>query len=353
MCGTQHHFIPGIVRGYSGMFDNLFNIHDILLLVEKIRQGQTRLILSRVFGSRGSRIGKCWDHIEYPKKNWWDIPEVMERWNLMMSGNRANDYFAYFFDKYLSGNGSLTALTLGCGTGHKELILAEQGSFNLIDAYDLSRARIEHAREKALERDCGRIINYAVGDVFTIDFPRLAYDVTIVEQSLHHFSPLNEILEKIRNSLKPDGYFIFNEFVGPSRFQWTRTQLDVVNGLLASLPERYRIRWKSGTVKRKVHRPSRMGMMLYDATEAVESSRILPLIRSIFNVLEIRGYGGNVLQLLFKDIAQNFLSKDPETKEHLRRCFETEDELLSREGIEHDFVVGICSKRALNGAAYE
>jgi SAM-dependent methyltransferase len=335
------------------MFDNLFNISDFSLLLEKMRQGQTRVILNRVFDGRGTRIGKCWDHVEYPKKNWWDIPEVMERWNLMMSGSRSSDYFAYFFNKYLSSNGNLTALTLGCGTGHKELILAERGSFDLIDAYDLSSVRINHAREKALERECGKVINYAVGDVFTIDFPRLAYDVTIVEQSLHHFSPLDEILGKIHDSLKPEGYFIFNEFVGPSRFQWTRTQLDVVNELLASLPERYRVRWKSGTIKRRVHRPGRLGMMLYDSTEAVESSRILPLIAKIFNVLEIRGYGGNVLQLLFKDIAQNFLSKDPETQGHLRRCFEAEDELLSRDVIEHDFVVGICSKRPLNGKVHE
>jgi SAM-dependent methyltransferase len=339
--------------GYSGMFDSLFNIHDLSLLIEKMRQGQTRMILSRLLDGRGHRIGRCWDHVEYPKKHWWDIPEVMERWNLMMSGNPGIDYFTYFFEKYLTGNGRLAALTLGCGTGHKELMLAEKGSFDRIDAYDLSKARIEHAREQAVEKGCAAVVNYAVGDVFTVDFSSCAYDVAIVEQSLHHFSPLEEILKKINGSLKTDGFFIFNEFVGPSRFQWTRVQLDMVNNLLARLPERYRVQWKSGTLKKRVHRPGRLSMMLYDATEAVESGRILPLIRDIFNVVEIRGYGGNILQLLFRDIAQNFLPNDPETQGYLRMCFEEEDKFLSREGIEHDFVVGICSKRASNGAVHE
>lgn len=324
------------------MFNNLLSIHDIPILAEKMRQGQARRILGRVF-NRGK--GGCWDHVEYPKKNWWDVPEVMERWNLMISGDGKTDYFSYFFDRYLSGDGPLSALTLGCGTGHKELKLVGQYGFERIDAYDLSRVRIEHAREKAREKGYAADINYAVGDVFTVDFPRGIYDAVIVEQSLHHFSPLETILHKIHDSLKPEGYFIFNEFVGPSRFQWTRTQLDAVNGLLGRLPERYRVQWKSGTIKRRLYRPGRLGMMLYDATEAVESDSILPLVEKTFDVVEVKGYGGNLLQLLFRDIAQNFLSGDEETHEYLRICFEAEDELLGREDVTDDFVVGACRRR--------
>jgi len=324
------------------MFNNLLNIHDVPLLAEKMRQGQTRRILGRVFHGGN---GGCWDHVEYPKKHWWDIPEVMERWNLMISGDRETDYFTYLFDRHLSGNRRLSALTLGCGTGHKELKLVGQYGFGRIDAYDLSRARIEHARENARESGCAADINYAVADVFTVDFPRGLYDIVIVEQSLHHFSPLETILRKIHDSLKPEGHFVFNEYVGPSRFQWTSTQLGAVNGILRRLPERYRVQWKSGTIKRKVHRPGRLGMMLYDATEAVDSGSILPLVEKTFDVVEVKGYGGNLLQLLFRDIAQNFLSGDGGTQECLSLCFEAEDEFLCRDDVTDDFVVGVCRRR--------
>jgi hypothetical protein len=61
------------------------------------------------------------------------------------------------------------------------------------------------------------------------------------------------------------------------------------------------------------------------------------------NIIEIRGFGGNILQLLFKDIAHNFMTEDEETKRMLEVCFDVEDAFLAEEEIEDDFVVGICS----------
>jgi ubiquinone/menaquinone biosynthesis C-methylase UbiE len=326
------------------LFSNLVNIHDIPLVVEKIRQGQLRKILSKLFRGRAGRLVNSWNHVEIPPKNWWDIPEVMERWNSMLSGDPGTDYFTFFLNNYFAGRDGLHALTLGCGTGYREILLSRLGKFECIDAIDISRARIEHARRKADEGGCGGEINYIVGDVYDYRESNNRYDLVLVEQSLHHFSPLEKILRRINGFMKEDGYFIFNEFVGPSRFQWTQRQIDIVNGLLSVLPKRYRKRWNSGTIKRKVHRRGRLGMILYDHTEAVESDHILPLIQKIFNVVEIRGYGGTILQLLFADIAHNFKSKDTETQHLLRMCFELEDLLLESGELQHDFVVGICRK---------
>ena len=85
-------------------------------------------------------------------------------------------------------------------------------------------------------------------------------------------------------------------------------------------------------------------MMLHDPTEAVESSKIIPLVREMFETVEIKGYGGSVLQLLFSDIALNFRSKDSETQGYLKRCFAFEDDLLERGELAHDFAVGICKR---------
>lgn len=324
------------------MFNNLFNIHDISALAEKVRQGQAGALFAGLFSGR---TGDSWRHTECPERHWWEIPEVRARWNLMMTGDANTDYFTYFRRRHIGGERHLSGLSLGCGTGYNELDLAACGYFESIDAYDLSPARIEHARERAAAVSYGNIVDYAVGDVFSVELPQEAYDIVMVRQSLHHFSPLESALGRIIGALKPDGWFVFNEFVGPSRFQWTDGQLAAVNDLLARLPERYRVRWKSGTVKRRVHRPGRLGMMLYDSTEAEESSRILPLVERMMRVAEVRGFGGNVLQLLFKDIAHNFMRDDEETRRLLRICFEAEDELLSAEGVHDDFVAGICSRR--------
>jgi ubiquinone/menaquinone biosynthesis C-methylase UbiE len=336
------------------VFGNLINLHDASLVVEKVRQRRLADILSRIV--RGSAAAeRSWDHVEYPPKNWWDIPEVMERWNVMISGDARVDYVDHFLARHFAGRSSMNALSLGSGTGAREIALARTGSFARIDGVDSSKARIAYAERRAREEGVGGIVRYVAGDAARVDLAGGSYDMVIVEQFLHHVSPLESVLSRIEELLARGGCFVFNEFVGPSRFQWTDAQLGAINTLLDELPPRYRVRWRSGTLKRRVHRPGRLAVRLYDPTEAVESSRIVPLVREVFDVIEIRGYGGAVLQPLFSDIAHNFLSKEPETVALLGRCFELEDRLLARGEIGHDFAVGICARRgesiALHGVS--
>ena len=183
-------------------------------------------------------------------------------------------------------------------------------------------------------------------DILDVPLEDGAYDLAIAEQSLHHLHPLEPALRRIERALRPGGWFVFNEFVGPARFQWTSAQLAAVDTLLAALPERYRRHWRTGRVKRRARRPGRLAMILWDRTEAVESDRILPLARKVFGDVEVRGYGGAVLQLLFKDIAGNFLGDDDETRRLLDLCFDYEDRLIGSGTLAHDFVVGLCRKKA-------
>ncbi len=85
-------------------------------------------------------------------------------------------------------------------------------------------------------------------------------------------------------------------------------------------------------------------MILGDPSEAVESSKIRPLLHKIFEVVEIREYGGTVLHLLFSGIAHNFLSEDTETRHWLDICFEVEDSLLRKGDIQSDFIIAVCKK---------
>ena len=320
---------------------SLLTIHDFGIVVEKARQGRFGEMLARATPRRGSR-GGSWDHVAHPLKNWWDIPAVMERWNRMTTGDPAVEYATQTIGRLFAGRSALRALSLGCGTGARELALARGGSFMWIDAVDLSRARIEYSRRRAEEAGLAGIVSYRVGDAAAVDLPRGSYDLVVAEQFLHHVDRLDEMLDRVRSFLAPKGIFLFNEYVGPDRWQWTDAQLAAVNALLAEIPERYRARWGSGTVKRAVRRPGTLLMRLYDRTEAVSSSRILPALGRAFGAVETRGYGGAVLQPLFSDIAFHFLGDDDETRALLWRCFEREDDLLARGVIGHDYVIGYC-----------
>ena len=124
------------------------------------------------------------------------------------------------------------------------------------------------------------MINFEKKDLNECTMPAAHYDFVVVEQSLHHFSPLGPLLDKIKRTLKPDGYFIVNEYVGPDKFQWTDRQIEVINALLRLIPAKYRVRSYDKKLKKRIYRPGLLRMKLYDPSEAVESSAIVPGIKS-------------------------------------------------------------------------
>lgn len=327
------------------MFGNLVNQYDFRTLMSKI--------LKLDFGFL-RRITKCsrqrvQEHFNQTFKQqsgqWWDIPLVQERWNYLISGESTISHYEYVTQRYFLKRKSLYALSLGCGNGHRELNWAKTGVFKRIDAYDLSKSRIDYATDQAKKKGYAKTLNYRVGNIYEIEMQESFYDVVIVEHSLHHFTPLREVFLKIKKTMKDNGYFIVNEFVGPTRFQWTKKQLEIINGALSILPARYRIRATDASVRKKVCRPSLLRMILTDPSEAVESSQIMPLLKEYFELLEVRPYGGTILHPLLSGIAQNFFSDDYQTKLFLKLCFDIEDSLLRSKELESDFILAVCKKR--------
>ena len=330
------------------MFRNFINTHDFEPIIEEIRQGRLplRRILSNLLASGKRRTKKTWSRIDSPPVTWSHIPAIQERWNRLVTGDPNTGYYEYISKKYLNGRSFLLALSLACGSGGSELKWAQSGKFKRIDGYDLSDEGIAHANQEAREKHCENIVNLQVADVYDLKIIDNHYDIVLAESAFHHLTPLDVIMERASRFLNPNGYLIVKDFVGPTRFQWTDRQLNIVNGLLEVLPRRYRTRWGSGTIKSKVFRPSILSMLLMDPSEAVESSRIMPLLRKFFDVVEVKGYGGTILNLLFSEIAHHFVSDDEDANRILRHCLEVEDLLLELEEVPSDFVFAVCKKRA-------
>jgi len=332
------------------MFNNLINRQDLVFLIDGLRTGSVWRTLGRLFRGSESAVQSTWQQTEGPPSYMWSLPSVCRRANRLITGDENVDYPVYVCEKYLRPLQPLRGLALGCGTGEKELNWATLCRFERLDAYDISPARIARAQERA--RAAGHPeLHYRTADVQGIEWPQQACDVVFVDQSLHHFSPLEPMVENIRRALKPGGYLVASEFVGPTRFQWTERQLELTNAVLALLPPAYRRRWSNGRIKQRVHRPSRLRMMLGDPSEAVESARIVPLLERHFEIVEQRDYGGTIVHMLFDDIAHNFLDdsgqeKDEEARRLLELCFQIEDTLLEVGEIPSDFALLICRRAA-------
>ena len=204
--------------------------------------------------------------------------------------------------------------------------------------------RIDFATARSREEGVGEIAFFHVADVLKAEIREDSYDVVLAEGALHHFTPLHAVYDKIFRALNEGGYLVINDFVGPTRFQWTDRQLDAANSILRALPARYRTR-RDGTPKPAIFRPSRLSMIVGDPSEAVDSSGIMSKVRKRFEVVEERGYGGAILHILLAGIAHNFLGQDSQTESILQAIFAFEDALMSSGEIGSDYVFAVLRPR--------
>ena len=124
------------------MLKNAINSRDFYDLFHAAPTVLSRLG-SRIWHGEQQLIKSAWQHVEAPPTNWWDIPAVRMRWNSLITGSTTIEYHQYIADKWLKDKGGLLALSLGCGTGHNELVWAGLNQFERIDAFDLSAQRIQ------------------------------------------------------------------------------------------------------------------------------------------------------------------------------------------------------------------
>jgi len=161
------------------------------------------------------------------------------------------------------------------------------------------------------------------------------------------FENLEHLFAQVQRAIKPGGYFFLDEFVGPSRFQWTDMQIQIMNEQLQQLPKHLcRLISDRAKFKERVIRKSLPYMAAADPSEAVRSSEIVPLLAEYFRILEIKCYGGAILHELLYDIAGNFCEDNTGSLDCLRRLFETEDQLTASQTIPDDFAVIIATSRA-------
>ena len=259
-----------------------------------------------------------------------------------IGGDPDRNWLAYFKRRHLPETVP-RGLTIGCGDGGLERHGAALGLCGHYDAFDVSPGAIEIAQAAAAKAGID-IVTYAVRDLNHAEFERERYDVAFSSMALHHIENLEHLFEQVRAALKPGGLFVFSEFVGPDRFQWTRRQLIAINLVLTLLPPRLRRSLTDGRIKRAVRRPTVEAMIQTDPSEAVRSSAILPLAERYFRIIERIDYGGTILHMLLHDIIGNFRAENRRDLAALRAIFALERWLLDRKILSSDFTMVVACR---------
>jgi len=321
---------------------------DFIDVYYKVKFKGAKFLLSKVFHtSFKDRVSSKWDSYA-SVSDFWIIPEIKKRWNQKISGNESTIYEDYTWSKYLSGKSGLKLLSIGCGDGGHERNFAKYSNFESLCGVDVSPESINKAKRLAVAGNLR--IDYFCDDFFRIDFSGQMFDVILFNASLHHFSNINIFLKNnIEPLLSDDGIVVAFEYCGPNRLQWRNSQLHEANRLLRDIPKKFKTLVDEKTVKRKVYRPGLIRMLLNDPSEAPDSANLAPALRNNFEVLEETKLGWNILHILLKDIAHNFLSdqKNPENreaKEIIDSLMAAEEQFIKTTG-ENDAIFGVYRKK--------
>ncbi|WP_340318188.1 SAM-dependent methyltransferase [Rhizorhabdus argentea] len=221
-------------------------------------------------------------------------------------------------------------LSVGCGSGGKEMKLIVQGIVETFDLFEIGEGRRAQIEAKAEEFGVGDRVTIHIGNAFEAD-PTGAVDLVYWNNALHHMFDARQAVAWSHKALRTGGLFAMDDFVGPTRFQWPAADLETAFRVRAILPEHYLRHPKSPSVSlsRTVDRPSIDHMMQADPTEAADSDSILTAVERIFPNAEIIPTGGVIYHLALSDVLANF---DDEADATLLQSLLLLDESLAQSG---------------------
>lgn len=357
------------------------------------------------------RVASVWSREIDVSGDWFSLRPIRQHTYQRITGGSKQWWLYYVLDRFLAGYLPLgRCLSLCCGTGHLERALVQRGAFLHCDAFDIAEGALVRARKLAAREGIDSI-SYQHCDVNQLVLPTGRYDAVFAHSAIHHIENLEQVFGAVRQGLVPGGWFILNEYVGPTQFQLDDRQVEVINGALKILPRRYRLLAGEGKGPKKdvvqggvrqsqshLARPSQSPVIfakkvlekarsghlleafyrrgrrwlyrkrdiplyknafrpptvseitLYDPSEAIRSAEIVPLIREYFDIVEIKGYGGTILQFLLKDIAQNFDEEDDTDMAFLDLLMQIEDLSIECSDLTDNFAV-IIARRPIDASA--
>ena len=179
-----------------------------------------------------------------------------------------------------------SAVSLGCGEGALERDLLSKGLCASVLGIDISTAVLKLAKARAESAGLTGV-RYQQGDLNTLKLPAATFDAAFFHQSLHHVEDLDSCLSATVSALRPGALVYIDEYVGPSRGEWSTAHIKEAAELFARLP---------ASVRRS--RRLKLPVDWRDPTEAVRSSHILAAVSRHFTVLDRRDYGGNYLSVI-------------------------------------------------------
>jgi ubiquinone/menaquinone biosynthesis C-methylase UbiE len=318
----------------------IVTLDDFIDTYFKIIQRGSGFILSKFTTNKESRTKSAFNNTSFISSYFWNIPQVEKRWNFLISGDENKNYIDYLLQDVLKDKTDLRLLSIGSGVSNREIELAENSTiFKEVVCVDIADNLLEIASKSAKDKGL-KNIKFITQNIDDFEFKENDFDIVFFKSSLHHFDKIDQFLSgKIKHTLKPKGMLIINEFVGATRHQFSKEQIDAINKAISIIPKKYRVRFKSKFHKNKYRGVGVFRMIIADPSECVDSESIMPAIHKYFKTILEKPYGGNLMLSALRDISHHFYELNAEKKEVLDNIFLLEDNYLKNH--QSDYVFGI------------
>jgi SAM-dependent methyltransferase len=278
---------------------------------------------------------------------WMNPRRVRAYLNRLATGSAHCDWLTWFKAHWFPpapDGATRRCLVLGCGDGWLERALVADRPDLRVDACDIAPGAVARAREtaRALGIDA---LDYSVLDLDREDLPAGRYDLVVAHSVLHHVAELEHAFDQIEASLRPGGLMVVHEFVGPCHLQYTDAALEVIDALMAALPERYRRSSSTGEVLRSKPRPDLGYLLRVDPSEGVRADELDGFVRSRFDLRYEADLCGTVLQHLLWQIAHNFRDGDGFDETVLGVLCAVEESLVAGGALDSDYRLYVVTRR--------
>jgi SAM-dependent methyltransferase len=225
--------------------------------------------------------------------NWWTHKAVVRDYNIRVCGKPLNtlaEGIQHLIQSYAPAP-LKRGISVGCGTGVKEIALIKAGVVDSIMGYDLSPDRIAVAEQKAREAGVAHQASFYCMDAFETH-KQPAFDLVYWNNALHHMPDVAGAVKWSNAVLQDGGLFAIDEYVGPNRFRVTDQEFEFLNSVRSVLPDHVFLKPNGQSYPKTISRAWLEKTIEKDPSEAVDAGATVPAIKKVFPDALIRPAGG-------------------------------------------------------------
>lgn len=267
-----------------------------------------------------------------------DLPEIFHYWSnkyLLPKFRKLGvegvlDFYASYIISTCQKKPHEIVHIISFGSGNCDLeielliLVKNKGFVNLLlECIDINPSMLERGKVAANSVGLESLMKFTMSDIQS--WIPAQTDICIANQSLHHFTELEQLFEKIKIAIGDHGFFLTSDMIGRNGHMRWPEAMYYLDKNWRNLPDKYKFN----------HQLSRyeLDFQNWDCSkegfEGIRAQDILPLLVQFFNFDLFLAYNNNINILLDRSFGHNLDPQDPTDTSLVDDWASQDEELMS------------------------